>query len=70
MKDTQTVLIPPPGAEKTGKGGAKDHGPKTFNFDRSYWSFSRDDPTYGAWLLQGCGEGGREGKSGPRSRFF
>jgi hypothetical protein len=51
MKDTQTVLIPPPGAEKTGKGGAKDHGPKVFNFDKSYWSFSKADPSYGASTL-------------------
>jgi len=47
MKGTQTVLIPPPGAEKTGKGGAKDHGPKVFNFDRSYWSFDKTDASYG-----------------------
>ncbi|KAH8149583.1 uncharacterized protein LAJ45_06212 [Morchella importuna] len=45
MKDSQTVLLPPPGAEKTAGKGSKDHGgPKTFNFDRSYWSFSKDDP--------------------------
>jgi kinesin family protein 1 len=48
MKGTQTVLTPPPGAEKVGKGGGgKDHGPKVFNFDKSYWSFSKNDPTYG-----------------------
>ncbi|KAI5796634.1 putative kinesin [Geopyxis carbonaria] len=46
MKDSQTVLTPPPGTEKVGKGGAKDHGPKVFNFDRSYWSFSKNDPSY------------------------
>ncbi|KAI5850349.1 hypothetical protein DFP73DRAFT_571768 [Morchella snyderi] len=48
MKDSQTVLLPPPGAEKTTGKGSKDHGgPKTFNFDRSYWSFSKDDPDSG-----------------------
>ncbi|KAF8540911.1 kinesin family protein [Trichophaea hybrida] len=58
MKGTQTVLTPPPGAEKTGKGGAKDHGPKVFNFDRSYWSFSKNDPTYAGQdnLYQDLGE--------------
>lgn len=53
MKDSQTVLLPPPGAEKTAGKGSKDHGgPKTFNFDRSYWSFSKDDPDcpYGGYL--------------------
>ncbi|CAZ81831.1 unnamed protein product [Tuber melanosporum] len=47
MKDSQTVLIPPPGAEKSaGSKAAKDGGPKVFNFDRSYWSFSKSDPSY------------------------
>lgn len=44
MKDTQTVLTPPPGAEeKSKKGGGKGtvEGPKTFAFDRSYWSFDK-----------------------------
>ncbi|KAK2068312.1 hypothetical protein P8C59_002955 [Phyllachora maydis] len=46
MKDNQTVLIPPPDAvEKAGKG-SKDHGQKTFAFDRSYWSFNKSDPNY------------------------
>jgi kinesin family protein 1 len=56
MKDSQTVLLPPPGAEKTAGKGSKDHGgPKTFNFDRSYWSFSKDDPDcpYGGYLGMG-----------------
>ncbi|KAA8909014.1 hypothetical protein FN846DRAFT_776790 [Sphaerosporella brunnea] len=58
MKETQTVLTPPPGAEKTGKGGAKDHGPKVFNFDKSYWSFSKSDPNYAGQdnLYQDLGE--------------
>ena len=46
MKESQTVLVPPNGA--TGKGGKND-GPKTFNFDRSYWSFDKSDPTYGGY---------------------
>lgn len=50
MKDVQTVLTPPPGMEdktssrKGGKGG--DGGPKTFAFDRSYWSFDKAAPNY------------------------
>ncbi|RPB02397.1 kinesin-domain-containing protein [Choiromyces venosus 120613-1] len=48
MKDSQTVLIPPPGATEKGAGSkaAKDGGPKVFNFDRSYWSFAKSDPNY------------------------
>jgi len=46
MKDNQTVLTPPPDlAAHVGKG-AKDHGQKVFAFDRSYWSFNKDDPNY------------------------
>jgi kinesin family protein 1 len=48
MKDEQTILIPPPDHEermRTGKG-AKDAGQKTFAFDKSYWSFNRDDPHF------------------------
>ncbi|KAI5794072.1 hypothetical protein FPQ18DRAFT_366872 [Pyronema domesticum] len=60
MKDTQTVLTPPAGSEnKAGaKGGAKNHGPQVFNFDRSYWSFSKNDPTYAGQdnLYQDLGE--------------
>lgn len=44
MKGDQTVLTPPPGAP-TGKG-AKDSGQKVFAFDRSYWSFNKDDANY------------------------
>ncbi|KAJ5900044.1 hypothetical protein N7495_004788 [Penicillium taxi] len=50
MKGNQTVIIPPPGMEekasgrKGGKGGAE--GPKTFAFDRSYWSFDKSDGNY------------------------
>lgn len=54
MKDTQTYLTPPPGADekmskKGGKGGNSgggDVGPKTFAFDKSYWSFNRNDPHF------------------------
>ncbi|KAI5819190.1 hypothetical protein BZA77DRAFT_332268 [Pyronema omphalodes] len=60
MKDTQTVLTPPAGMEnKAGaKGGAKNHGPQVFNFDRSYWSFNKNDPTYAGQdnLYQDLGE--------------
>lgn len=44
MNGDQTVLTPPAGAA-VGKG-AKDSGPKTFAFDRSYWSFNKDDSNY------------------------
>ena len=44
MEDKQTILIPPP---DTGSGkGAKDTGQKVFAFDKSYWSFDRNDPHY------------------------
>ncbi|KAL4771601.1 hypothetical protein BDW60DRAFT_223303 [Aspergillus nidulans var. acristatus] len=49
MKDSQTILTPPPGAEeKSRKGGNKAaaEGPKTFAFDRSYWSFDKKAPNY------------------------
>ncbi|KAL4980920.1 hypothetical protein BDW66DRAFT_146697 [Aspergillus desertorum] len=49
MKDRQTILTPPPGAEdKSRKGGNKAaaEGPKTFAFDRSYWSFDKKAPNY------------------------
>ncbi|BCR87335.1 kinesin-3 motor protein uncA [Aspergillus chevalieri] len=49
MKGASTILTPPPGAdEKQRKGGAKGavEGPKTFAFDRSYWSFDKNSPNY------------------------
>ncbi|EPS38579.1 hypothetical protein H072_7699 [Dactylellina haptotyla CBS 200.50] len=52
MKDSQTILTPPPGASdsSTPRKGAstaiKADGPKVFNFDRSYWSFDRGDSHY------------------------
>jgi kinesin family protein 1 len=49
MKGNQTVLTAPSGAEEksrkgAGKGGGD--GPKVFAFDRSYWSFDKNDPNY------------------------
>lgn len=41
MKENQTVLTVPDGPAKIGKDG-----PKTFAFDRSYWSFNKDDASY------------------------
>ncbi|KNG83056.1 kinesin family protein [Aspergillus nomiae NRRL 13137] len=50
MKENQTVLIPPPGAvdklRKAGGGKGAVEGPKTFAFDRSYWSFDKNAPNY------------------------
>ena len=49
MKDASTVITPPPGAdEKQKKGGAKTvaEGPKTFAYDRSYWSFDKNAPHF------------------------
>ena len=49
MKDATTVITPPPGAdEKQKKGGAKTvaEGPKTFAYDRSYWSFDKNAPHF------------------------
>ncbi|KAL3415881.1 P-loop containing nucleoside triphosphate hydrolase protein, partial [Aspergillus fumigatus] len=49
MKGNQTILVPPPGAdEKSRKAGGKGavEGPKTFAFDRSYWSFDKNAPNY------------------------
>ncbi|KAL8918522.1 MAG: hypothetical protein Q9172_005392 [Xanthocarpia lactea] len=49
MKDSQTILIPPPDAEerlRSSKGLRGADGQKTFAFDRSYWSFNRGDPHF------------------------
>ncbi|KND89749.1 Kinesin-like protein [Tolypocladium ophioglossoides CBS 100239] len=43
MKGNQTVITPPEGH---GGKAAKDGGAKTFAFDRSYWSFNKDDSSY------------------------
>ncbi|KAF2278211.1 kinesin-domain-containing protein [Westerdykella ornata] len=47
MKGEQTILTPPSNIEAKSKAtkGALD-GPKTFAFDKSYWSFNRNDPNY------------------------
>lgn len=42
MEGNQTVITPPDSNNK----GAKDTAPKAFAFDRSYWSFSKDDSNY------------------------
>lgn len=44
MKGEQTVLTPPPDAPAA--KGAKDQGQKVFAFDRSYWSFNKEDSNY------------------------
>ncbi|KAL1953568.1 hypothetical protein VTO42DRAFT_2595 [Malbranchea cinnamomea] len=48
MEGTQTILTPPPDAtEKSRKGGKSVlDGPKAFAFDKSYWSFDKNDPNY------------------------
>ncbi|GAP85834.2 putative kinesin-II 85 kDa subunit [Rosellinia necatrix] len=45
MKNNQTVLTVPPDSSHGGKG-PKDLAPKAFAFDRSYWSFDKNDPNY------------------------
>ncbi|KJR89177.1 kinesin group protein [Sporothrix schenckii 1099-18] len=45
MRDNQTVLTPPPDHAGPAKGN-KDTSQKVFAFDRSYWSFNKDDPNY------------------------
>ena len=48
MKASQTILVPPHDVEermRTGKG-AKDGGQKVFAFDKSYWSFDKNDSNY------------------------
>lgn len=44
MSGAQTVLSPPADQVKHAKGSIDS--PKTFKFDRSYWSFNRDDSHY------------------------
>lgn len=47
MDGEQTVLVPPPEAEeRMRKGGKGSDGQKTFAFDRSYWSFDRNDKNF------------------------
>lgn len=44
MKGNQTILTPPP--EGIQGKNAKDGGQKVFAFDRSYWSFNKEDENY------------------------
>ena len=48
MKDHQTILLPPPDAEERLRGihGKSGDGQKVFAFDKSYWSFDRQDPHF------------------------
>ncbi|KAL0254394.1 hypothetical protein SLS55_009869 [Diplodia seriata] len=48
MSGAQTVLTPPKGHDAKSKGGNKGavEGPKTFGFDKSYWSFDKSAPNY------------------------
>jgi kinesin family protein 1 len=49
MNGNQTTLIPPHGADgKSRQAGGKGavEGPKSFAFDRSYWSFDKNAPNY------------------------
>jgi len=47
MKGDQTILTPPSHTDVKGKAAkAASEGTKTFAFDKSYWSFDRNAPTY------------------------
>lgn len=46
MKGNQTVLSVPPEAALGGGKGVKESAHKAFAFDRSYWSFDKNDPDY------------------------
>ncbi|TKA73725.1 hypothetical protein B0A49_07448 [Cryomyces minteri] len=47
MKDSQTIVTPPTGPDTRSRSNkAALEGTKTFAFDRSYWSFDRDDPHF------------------------
>lgn len=48
MEGGQTILTPPTSFDTKGKAAGKAalEGPKTFAFDRSYWSFDRNAPNY------------------------
>ncbi|KAI5861247.1 kinesin heavy chain [Durotheca rogersii] len=45
MKGNQTILTPPTDSAHNAKG-SKDLSVKTFAFDKSYWSFDKNDPNY------------------------
>lgn len=49
MQGTLTLLTSPPGAEDKARKGAKSgavDGPKSFAYDKSYWSFDKNDSHY------------------------
>jgi kinesin family member 1 len=46
MKDNQTILTPPVIDPKSKSAKATLEGTKVFAFDKSYWSFSKDDAHY------------------------
>lgn len=47
MKENQTVLTPPANVDSKSKSAkAAVEGTKTFAFDKSYWSFNRDDENF------------------------
>ncbi|KAJ9669042.1 hypothetical protein H2201_000868 [Coniosporium apollinis] len=47
MQNNQTILTPPNAVDPRSKGSkAALEGTKIFAFDKSYWSFSRDDPHF------------------------
>ncbi|MCJ1481866.1 kinesin-like protein Klp8 [Schaereria dolodes] len=49
MKDSQTILVPPPDAEERlrgSKGNKGSDGQRIFAFDKSYWSFNQGDPHF------------------------
>ena len=43
MKGAQTVLVPPPDLDPRKHGKGIYDGQKTFKFDKSYWSFNKED---------------------------
>src|SRR6201996_3145856 len=47
MNENQTILVPPGTVDPKSKSAkASSEGTKTFAFDKSYWSFSKDDSHY------------------------
>jgi kinesin family protein 1 len=47
MNENQTILVPPGTVDPRSKSAkASSDGTKTFAFDKSYWSFSKDDSHY------------------------
>lgn len=46
MKGDQTIVTPPTGDHKVRDNKAALQAPRTFAFDKSYWSFDRNDDNY------------------------